>query len=64
MPKLAWKTLRADFPGIFTKRAEVERRIGHTCIKGVYLDELCPLAGRNKPFIVDDCGIFCEILSI
>ncbi len=59
-----WNKIRIDFPDVFKNRAEVERRIGGTCIKGVYLDELDPNRGRNKPLICDDCGIFCEVLFL
>lgn len=59
-----WNKIRIDFPGIFTKRAELERRVGATCIKGVFLDELDPNRGRKQEPICDDCGIFCESLLI
>jgi len=59
-----WNKIRQDFPEIFTARAEVERKIGGTCIKGVYLDELQPNAGRHEDPICDDCGIFCELMLL
>jgi len=59
-----WNKIRVDFPNVFKKRAETERLIGGTCIKGIYLDELNPQAGTQSDFIMDDCGLFCELLAI
>lgn len=53
--------IRRNMPTVFTKRAEMERRIGRSIINGVFLDELDPEAGRHDAPIVDDCGIFCEL---
>lgn len=59
-----WNHIRTDFPEVFSARAAMERRIGATCVKGVYLDELDPERGRNEAPIVGDCGILCETLRI
>lgn len=59
-----WNKIRKDFPDVFKSRAEVERQIGGTCIKGVYLDELDENRGLHGEPICQDCGIFCEIMSI
>jgi len=59
-----WNKIRKDFPEVFEARAKLEREVGASCIKEVYLDELDPERGRDKPPIVDDCGIMCEILSL
>ncbi|KKM78992.1 hypothetical protein LCGC14_1354310, partial [marine sediment metagenome] len=59
-----WNKIRTDFPDVFASRAAVERQIGGTCIKGVYLDELDPNAGRKQGSICDDCGIFCEMMIL
>jgi len=59
-----WNRIRKDFPEIFRDRAEMERKIGATCINGKYLDELDPFSGRDKLPIVGDCGIMCEVLAI
>lgn len=53
--------IRKDFPEVFEKRAKIEREIGHSCIKGVYLDELDPSRGRKQDEISEDCGIACEL---
>ena len=59
-----WNHIRVDFPDVFEARAKLERVMGSTCIKGVYLDELDPERGRHAPPIVDDCGIMCELMKI
>lgn len=55
-----WNKIRVDFPDVFASRARLEREVGASCIKGVYLDELDPERGRHGGPIVDDCGIMCE----
>jgi len=59
-----WNKIRVDFPEVFAKRAEMERRVGRSCINGTFLDELDPERGRHDPPIVDDCGIFCEMEAL
>lgn len=56
-----WNKIRVDFPDVFAARAKLEREIGASCIKGVFLDELDPERGRHEGPIVDDCGILCEV---
>lgn len=56
-----WNKIRVDFPEVFDRRAKMERIIGHTCIKGVFLDELDPAAGRMAGEIMQECGIFCML---
>jgi hypothetical protein len=51
-----WNKIRDDFPEVFEKRAKQERMIGHSCIKGVYLDELSPNRGRYE----SEPDISCE----
>ena len=55
-----WNKIRKDFPEVFNGRAKLERDIGHSCIKGVFLDELDPNRGRADE-VIPDCGIMCEI---
>lgn len=55
-----WNKIREDFPEVFERRAQQEREIGHSCIKGVFLDELEPWRGRNNP-VVPSCSIDCEL---
>ena len=54
-----WNKIRVDFPEVFESRAKLEREIGATCIKGVYLDELDPNRGRMEDEIMQECGIMC-----
>lgn len=56
-----WNKIRKDFPHVFIRMAKREREIGHTCIKGVYLDELDPTRGRIEDEIVEECSILCQI---
>lgn len=55
-----WNAIRIDFPEVFEARAKLERLIGATCLKGVYLDELRPTVGRPQRKIDNDCGLFCH----
>lgn len=55
-----WNKIRRDFPEVFARRAAMEREIGHSCIKGVYLDELDPHAGRNSE-VMPSCSIMREL---
>lgn len=56
-----WNKIRRDFPEVFESRAKLEREIGASCIKGIYLDELDPEAGRSAAPILDDCTIMCYV---
>jgi hypothetical protein len=59
-----WNHIRLDFPDVFIKRATLERKVGHSCINGTFLDELDPECGRHAPPVVADCGIFCEMMAM
>lgn len=54
-----WNKIRRDFPDVFASRAKLEREVGHSCINGIYLDELPPDSGREDPPISIECGTFC-----
>lgn len=56
-----WNKIRVDFPEVFASRCKLERDIGHSILKGVFLDELDPQRGRNEKIVVPECGIMCEI---
>ena len=56
-----WNKIRQDFPEIFDRTAKLERKAGHSCIKGKFLDELDPEAGRFEPIDLPECGIVCEV---
>lgn len=59
-----WNKIRVDFPEVFKARAEMERKVGASCINGVYLDELDPSRGRGKPPIVPECGAMCGGMAL
>jgi hypothetical protein len=56
-----WNKIRKDFPEVFNERAKLEREIGATCIKDVYLDELDPDKGKIENEVMEECGIMCNI---
>lgn len=56
-----WNKIRKDFPDVFASRAKLERDIGHSIIKGVYLDELEPNAGRKSKEVMESCSVICEL---
>ena len=56
-----WNKIRIDFPDYFNAMIEAERIVGNSCIKGKFLDELDPNAGRQLKIITADCGNFCDI---
>lgn len=56
-----WNKIRKDFPDVFKRRAKQERNIGHSCIKGVFLDELDPERGNMDTEIMLDCSIMCQL---
>lgn len=58
-----WNKIRTDFPEVFERRAKQEREIGHSCIKGVFLDELDPKRGNINTEIIEECGISCELVT-
>jgi hypothetical protein len=59
-----WNKIRVDFPEVFKARAELERRVGRSCINGIFLDELDPVSGRGCKPVVDSCGILCKLIGI
>lgn len=54
-----WNRIRCDFPDVFNRRAKLEREIGASCIRGCYLDELDPDAGRKDEHIEMQCSLAC-----
>ena len=59
-----WNKIRKDFPKVFQERAKLEREIGASCIKGIYLDELDPHRGRFEDEIMEECSIVCQIVNM
>ena len=58
-----WNKIRQDFPEVFERRARQERMIGHSCIKGVFLDKLEPDRGDMDTEVMEDCTISCQLLT-
>jgi len=56
-----WNKIRVDFPEQFERMAKVERKIGRSCIKGQFLDELAEEKGKHKLPPMPECDLFCEI---
>lgn len=56
-----WNKIRQDFPEAFDRMSKLERDVNRTCIRGVFLDELDPNAGRSSKIVMPDCGNFCDI---
>lgn len=56
-----WNLIKKHFPDTFNKMAKSERKIGRSCIKEKFLDDLKENEGRNQKPILPDCGTFCEI---
>ena len=56
-----WNKIRKDFPNVFDRMAKLEREVGHSCISGIYLDELAPDRGNMSEEIIQDCGIMCYL---
>lgn len=56
-----WNKIRVDFPEVFDRMAKLEREIGHSCINGVFLDELAPDRGRIENEIMPDCSVMCHL---
>lgn len=55
-----WNKIRVDFPEVFKRRAEQEKALGRSCIKGVYLYELDPNRGRYEEEPEIECAGTCE----
>lgn len=57
-----WNMIRRHFTERFYEMAVLEREIGATCIKEVYLDKLDPERSRIEDEMMGECGILCEML--
>ena len=53
-----WNAIRRDFPDVFKRRATQEREIGHSCIRGTFLDELKDGEGRMTE-VFPECSFMC-----
>ena len=59
-----WNKIRVDFPEVFRGRAEMEREIGHSILKGCFLDELPPDKGNMSEEVMEECSILCQLAII
>jgi len=57
-----WNKIRKDFPEVFAERAKLEREIGHSCLNGIFLDELEPGRGKFDDEVMEECSIFCQMI--
>lgn len=56
-----WNLIRKHFPEEFNQTAIVERELNHSCIKGVFLDQLEPGTGHDPAEVMPECGVLCEV---
>jgi hypothetical protein len=56
-----WNKIRVDFPETFEAMAKMERVKKHSCVNGVFLDQLDPSRGRYPDEISPECGIYCPV---
>ena len=56
-----WNKIRVDFPDVFQRMANLEREVGHSCLNGIYLDELQPDRGRIDDEVMEECSIMCHL---
>jgi len=56
-----WNKIRKDFPETFNRMAQLEKKVGYSCINGTFLNDLNPKAGRKSDEIVPDCGLVCGV---
>lgn len=56
-----WNKIRKDFPDTFETMAKMERVKKHSCINGIFLDELARDRGNYPEEITPECGAYCEV---
>lgn len=55
-----WNKIRVDFPATFDRMAKLEREIGRSVTKGVFLDELDPGRGVYQDEADIECSLLCH----
>jgi len=58
-----WNKIRILYPDSFDDMAKMERKVGASCIKGRYLDELKENEGNHKDFEIG-CDFVCENVAV
>jgi len=56
-----WNKIKTDFPDVFKATALVERKIGASCLRDMYLDELPEGRGHKQKEIMPECDSFCDL---
>lgn len=61
-----WNKIRITHPKYFWRMAELERKIGYSCLHNeeegnIWLDTLAPDRGRMSKEIMPNCGMVCEL---
>ena len=59
-----WNKIRKDFPDHFNRMAQIEREVGHSCIKNKFLDELKEEDGRDVKSFEMSCDFVCQSMDI
>ena len=54
-----WNWIRRFFPEHFLEMARLEREVGHSCIKGIFLDELKENFGKHREPKIS-CDFVCQ----
>lgn len=55
-----WNHIKKHFPDQFERMSVIERQVGHSCIKGVFLDQLKPNSGANMKEPDISCDFICQ----
>lgn len=55
-----WNHIRKHFPEKFSQMAKIEREVGRSCIKNVWLDELNPASGDTMREPRISCDFICQ----
>jgi 3'-phosphoadenosine 5'-phosphosulfate sulfotransferase (PAPS reductase)/FAD synthetase len=58
-----WNKIRKDFPHKFNEMAQIEREVGHSCIKGKFLDELPVDVGVEPKGYEMSCDFICQSME-
>lgn len=59
-----WNRVRSHFPEQFERMAKIERSIGHSCINGIFLDELDPESGHKTKEADMSCDFICQSVIV
>ena len=57
-----WNKIRVDFPDVFQRMAQQERKMNTKIFKDVYLDELPNNVGNYESELEMECGVTCTTM--